>query len=86
VIACNQDTEKSPDRRKSEKEKKSQKFQEETVTTCLFLSKDLLYLIPFYDLQRIKDLNRADRKIVQLRKKCHREYKDMIRRWKRSFK
>lgn len=52
----------------------------------MFLSKDLLYLIPFFDLKRLRELNRQDRKIVALRKTSRKNFKDMIRTWKRSFK
>ncbi len=49
------------------------------VTTCLFLSKDLLYLIPFYDLYMLKEINRKRLDMKKLRKDCHASYKDKIR-------
>jgi len=49
------------------------------VTTCLFLSKELLYLIPFYDLYMLKEINRKRLDMKKLRKDCHGSYKDRIR-------
>jgi hypothetical protein len=49
------------------------------VTTCMFLAQELLYLIPFYDLQRLRKLNESDKKVNQLRKTCMKEYRDKIR-------
>lgn len=52
----------------------------------MFLPKESLYLIPFYDLRRLRDLTIQDRKIIQLKTKCFKEYKEPIRQWRRSLK
>jgi len=52
----------------------------------MFLAQELLYLIPFYDLQRLRKLNESDKKVNQLRKTCMKEYRDRIRNQRRSFK
>lgn len=52
----------------------------------MFLSKELLYLIPYYDLQRLRDLNLTDKKVIGLRNKCFKDYREAIRKLKKSFK
>lgn len=46
-----------------------------STTTCLFISQDLLYLIPFYDLQKFKQVRMDSINIHNLRKSCYTRYK-----------
>ena len=46
------------------------KLSSEEITTCLFLPKEKLYLIPFYDLIRLKELTQNDKRMINLKAKC----------------
>jgi len=62
---------------------KKKKAGNEPVTTCLFLSKDLLYLIPFYDLLMLKEINRKRKDMNKLRKDFNTKYKELIRNFRK---
>jgi len=52
----------------------------------MFLAKEHLYLIPYYDLQRLRELNLIDKKVLGLKNKCFKDYREVIRKWKKSNK
>ena len=76
------------DRARTLTQKKSTKnpAEEETTlqkTLCLFLSQAQLYLIPYYDLHRLRQLNLTDSKLKNATKKCQKEYHSVLRQMKK---
>lgn len=55
---------------------------EKVVTTCLFLPQSKLYLIPFYDLQLLRENSKAKKRLQSLRKECQKNYAPKIRNMK----
>jgi len=51
----------------------------------MYLDKDLLYLIPFYDLKHMRSGKKRDTKLIKVRNICAKEYKEIIRKFKKSF-
>lgn len=92
VYACSaageQTTKVKVDRARTLTQKKSSKkpAEEETTqakTLCLFLSQAQLYLIPYYDLYRLRQLNLTDSKLKTATKKCQKEYHSVLRQMKK---
>ena len=70
----------------SEKEVKAKKrpslksgIDDKIVTTCMFLPSHKFYLIPFYDLMRLRDNKKAKKRVQKIRDECQKRYRDNIR-------
>lgn len=51
----------------------------------MFMNKDLLYLIPFYDLRHMRLMRKRDPKLVKIRNFCVKHYNEIIRKYKKNF-
>lgn len=59
--------------------------KETSNVTCMFLPMEDIYLIPFYDWQRLRTVNFKDDKLLKLRKQCFNEFKAPIKKFKQKL-
>ena len=60
--------------------------QNEVATTCLFLPREKLFLIPFYDFALLRRSKKQKKRLTALRKECQSKYSENIRNLKKIMR